>query len=390
MNIQKVREIIKLYKQYFPKIHREEIYKWQAVKCFQDNWDINASDFYSMLERSLHLSKNLLDSKLYYPKAMLLEFTEINPKLVRQLFIDLYNEDEDLIERIISFKERIKQLNSKYKPDKNDYQDLRAVLVYLCLHYPDRYYFYKTKMFKEFVEAVDYPYEVKKGSPENITQYLTLCNLLKAEILRDNELLELHRTRITEREFFDSSFNILTQDVIYAVRHFAKLAKVDDNEHVSKRLIRVEKKVLPKTDKVILKGSFTNFIENEKENRRIGELGELLVYEHEQEKLKSLGIKKKPEHKSKSEGDGLGYDILSYDEKGNEMFIEVKTTKKNYNTPIFITRNELLRSSQDKDKFYLYRLYEFDDTNNKAKYYKRQGEMTDLCDNPILYRAILD
>ena len=86
----------------------------------------------------------------------------------------------------------------------------------------------------------------------------------------------------------------------------------------------------------------------------------------------------------------MGYDILSYNEKGEEIFIEVKTTVRNYDTPFFITRNELERSKQDNRHFFLYRLYDFDDTNNQAKYYSRQGDLTDLCINPILYRATVD
>ncbi len=37
MNIQKVREPIRRYKAHFAYIHQEEIYKWQAVKCFQEH-----------------------------------------------------------------------------------------------------------------------------------------------------------------------------------------------------------------------------------------------------------------------------------------------------------------------------------------------------------------
>ncbi len=392
MNIQKVRQLNKLYKKHFLDIHKEEIYKWRAVKCFQDNWNIEAKDFYEMLNRSFAQTKNLLDSGLYYPKRMLLKNTETNPEYLRHLFLELYEEGNDLIERVTNFQERVKAYSKKTFPTlKNDYQDPRAVLVYLCLRYPDRYYFYKYEMFKNFVKIIDYPYYPKRGDVENILQYLTLCNLLKEEILKDIELLELHQTRLTEKEFFDSSFNILTQDIIYAaVRHIDKFEISGTQESALKRLVKVNQTVLPKTDNVKLQGSFTNYIENERENKRIGDLGELLVLQHEQEKLKSLGIRKEPEHKSKSEGDGLGYDILSYDENGKEMFIEVKTTVRNYDTPFFITRNELERSKQDNNKFFLYRLYDFDDANNQAKYYLRKGDLTDLCNNPILYRATVD
>jgi len=392
MNTQKVRDIIKQYKRHFKYIHQEEIYKWRAVKCFQDNWNIAANNFPQMLETSLALTKNLLDSGLYYPKRMLIKNAEANPEFVRQLFTTLYDEEQDLITRVSNFKDSIRQHSRQTFPTlKNDYQDLRAISVYLCLRYPDRYYFFKFELLKKIVLLVDYPYQPSRGDLENLLQYLTLCNIMREEILKDNELLELHKTRLTGNEFFDSSFNILTQDVIYAAaRHIDKFKQGETQESALKRLINVKHEILPKSDKAVLKGSFTNYIENEKEKKRIGDLGELLVLQYEQEKLKLLGIAKQPEHKSKSEGDGLGYDILSYNENGKEIFIEVKTTVRNYDTPFFITRNELERSKQENEKFFLYRLYNFDDTNNKANYYKRQGDLTELCINPILYRATVD
>ena len=67
-----------------------------------------------------------------------------------------------------------------------------------------------------------------------------------------------------------------------------------------------------------------------------------------------------------------------------------KSFTHNVDAPFFITRNELTRSQQDSDKFFLYRLYEFDDSDNKAKYYKRQGDSTELCSNPILFKAIVN
>lgn len=392
MNTQKVRDIIKQYKRHFEYIHQEEIYKWRAVKCFQNNWNIAADNFPQMLETSLALTKNLLDSGLYYPKRMLIKNAEANPEFVRQLFVSLYDEEQDLITRVSSFKDSIRQHSRQTFPTlKNDYQDLRAISVYLCLRYPDRYYFFKYELLKKIVLLIDYPYQPSRGDLENLLQYLTLCNIMREEILKDNELLELHKTRLTENEFFDSSFNILTQDVIYAAaRHIDKFKQGETQESALKRLINVKHTISPKSDKAVLKGSFTNYIENEKENKRIGDLGELLVLQYEQEKLKSLGISKQPEQKSKSEGDGLGYDILSYNENGKEIFIEVKTTVRNYDTPFFITRNELERSKQENEHFFLYRLYDFDDTNNKANYYQRQGDLTELCINPILYRASVD
>jgi hypothetical protein len=152
-------------------------------------------------------------------------------------------------------------------------------------------------------------------------------------------------------------------------------------------LERVNKTISMKSDKRLLKGSFPKYLDNEKENKRVGDLGELLVLQYEQKKLKLLGIKKKPNHISKTQGDGLGYDILSYDETGHEIYIEVKTTVSNFDTPFYITHHELERSIQDSAKFVLYRLFEYNEINNTATYFERKGELTDLCTNPILYKV---
>lgn len=59
MDIQKLKNIIQLYKKYFPEINREEIYKRKAVKVFQDHWNIEAENFAVMLERFLKGAGNL-------------------------------------------------------------------------------------------------------------------------------------------------------------------------------------------------------------------------------------------------------------------------------------------------------------------------------------------
>jgi len=390
MNNQKLLTLLEGYKQHFNSIHSEEIYKWRAVKCFQDNWNIGAPDFHTMLARSLAQGRNLLDSGQYFPKRMMLQYAEVEAETVRSLFIDLYNEEEDMIARIISFQEGIRAVHNRHFSEKKDYQDKRAVLVYLSLRFPDRYYLYKYTMFKDFAAIVNYPYQPRPGGIQNILEYLSLCDIVRAEIVKDTDLLELHRTRIAAQEYLDSSFHILTQDVIYAaVRHIDKFEIQQRQDPALSRLRKVEKRVSSSIDHVVLRGSFTNHIENEREKKRIGDLGELLVLQHEQEKLQELGFNRTPEHKSKSEGDGLGYDILSFDGEGNEMYIEVKTTTGAAMTPFYITRNELERSKQARSRFFLYRLFEFDDLTNTANFFERHGDLEELCINPILFKAVV-
>ena len=68
MNLDLVQKYIEEYKSNFSKIHRQEIYKWIAVKVFQDNFDVTAQNFHEMLTLSLSKTKNLMSSGNYYPR----------------------------------------------------------------------------------------------------------------------------------------------------------------------------------------------------------------------------------------------------------------------------------------------------------------------------------
>lgn len=390
MDIEKVRTYIKEYKKEFSKISTKEIYKWQAIKTFQENWNNSADDFHSMLNQSLSKTSNLLNSQNYFPILAILAYSEQKPETIRELFKDLFNEEDDLDNRINNFKKGINLVNKELEPHLKNYQDHHAIMVYLSLRYPDRYYIYKFELFNKFINLFDYPYEVQRGKNENVFQYISMCRLLTPEIIKDQVLLDMHRERMTESEYFDSEYHILTQDFIYASVTYLKPQIPTSQKPALKRLTKTKVILSPKTEGVILKGVFMNYIENDRESKRIGDLGELLVLEYEKERLKLNSINKKPVHISKGKGDGLGYDILSYNEVGEEIYIEVKTTKRGENQPFYITKNELECSKIKGNHYFIYRLYDFDDKGNTAKYFTHLGNLCDLCINPIQYRIVLD
>lgn len=107
-----------------------------------------------------------------------------------------------------------------------------------------------------------------------------------------------------------------------------------------------------------------DYLERESRNRSLGHAGELLVLEYEARRLHGLGAGKlveRIEHVSSTKGDGLGFDILSFDGDGRERFIEVKTTSYVAETPFFISPNEVDFSDAHADQFHLYRLFAFRD-----------------------------
>ena len=111
-----------------------------------------------------------------------------------------------------------------------------------------------------------------------------------------------------------------------------------------------------------------------KSSKAIGDAGELLVLAKEKQKLIEFGLEKDPLHIALKD-DNAGYDILSYDENGEEIYIEVKTTKGTVQTPFFISANEVAVSNDLSMRYFIYRLYEYDSVRNSAKYYVQQGPL---------------
>jgi hypothetical protein len=133
-----------------------------------------------------------------------------------------------------------------------------------------------------------------------------------------------------------------------------------------------------------------DYLERESRNRSLGLAGELLVMEYEARRLHDLGAKKladRIDHVAKTKGDGMGFDILSFDSDGRERFIEVKTTAYVAETPFFISPNEVKFASEQADKFHLYRLFAFRD---KPQMFMLTGAVATNCLlDPVSYRATL-
>lgn len=133
-----------------------------------------------------------------------------------------------------------------------------------------------------------------------------------------------------------------------------------------------------------------DYLERESRNRSLGLAGELLIMEYESRRLHAEGAKQyidQIEHVSDIQGDGLGYDIRSFDADGRERFIEVKTTAYDAETPFFISPNEIDFSAAKADQFHLYRVYTF---RKKPRMFMMPGPVASSFSlDPVNYRATL-
>lgn len=121
-----------------------------------------------------------------------------------------------------------------------------------------------------------------------------------------------------------------------------------------------------------------DYIANHQANQQLGMLGELLVLKVERERLLAAGhpeLAAQVRHVSVLENDTAGYDILSFDDDGTKRFIEVKTTRGSSDSDFFISANELVFASLHAPNYYLYRLYDYVDFTDSAKYFVLKGDI---------------
>lgn len=124
-----------------------------------------------------------------------------------------------------------------------------------------------------------------------------------------------------------------------------------------------------------------DYLALEAANRALGLAGELAVARREQSYLQSIGRTKladRVEHVAQTKGDGLGYDVLSFDQAGREKWIEVKTTRYAIDVPFFVTRGEVRVSSASPENYHLYRLFGFGSPKGTGLY-RLQGDLKKSC-----------
>lgn len=134
--------------------------------------------------------------------------------------------------------------------------------------------------------------------------------------------------------------------------------------------------------------------ERDARNRLLGKAGEEFVFELERQRLTMLGRQDLADDVrwvARDDGDGYGFDILSFNGtgKGNEAdrerWLEIKTTNGPKSTPFFITSNELSVSEENPEIFRVVRLYDF---RRRARAYRLEPPLEDRVRlSPAIYRA---
>ena len=103
-------------------------------------------------------------------------------------------------------------------------------------------------------------------------------------------------------------------------------------------------------------------VERDHRNRSLGKAGEAFVVDLEKRQLSEADrpdLAGKVRWTAAEDGDGAGYDVLSFTVEGEARLIEVKTTNGSARTPFFMTRNECCLATERPADWRIYRVHLF-------------------------------
>jgi hypothetical protein len=103
-------------------------------------------------------------------------------------------------------------------------------------------------------------------------------------------------------------------------------------------------------------------VERDRRNRSLGRAGEEFVVDLERRRLTASNrsdLANRIRWVAAEDGDGAGYDVLSFEPTGQERLVEVKTTNGSAHTPFFLSRNECDLAAERPDDWLIYRVHLF-------------------------------
>ena len=389
MNHTELNKVMSFYIRHYDEIRRREDYKWEAAAAWQAAAPMKASSFPEALRAGLKKAGNLLDSGYYYPKTALFMMLSRDPEAVEYMFEDLFCEKDDVYDRIAVFMMKAGALRKKWFTQEElpgDDQDEHAVSVYLSFEMPEKYYIYKYSVFRAAAILLDHSYVPRRKDARNLPEYFSFCEQVRKEVLASGELLRLEQPRREAFPGVDPEYRLLTEDIlICAATYYAKPELFEESGTAEKaeqfRLVPV-KKELP-----LEAVPFYDPVEIARYEEQLREAALRFIVSQERLRVREyrLPARKQPEALGTGRARGEGYDILSFDRRGEEVFISVKATAGPESEAFRVTEAERRKSTSDPEHYRLYRVYGFSMEEGNGRYSVHRGDLSPFCLNPERY-----
>ena len=221
MNLKKIEEYISKYKEYLKaeQVDYKEIYKWECLENFKNNWNEEKQDLASIYEQSFRskYSGFLWGGRRNSARSAMLEMINHNPEFIRDMFRDLFNEKREVLLRMDRFAfhcdqvmQEIRKNRPKMQPHFHD--RFKILSLYLTFNKPEEYCIFDYKEFKKFAELI----EIRELPQDfEIVRFFKITRTLSKFVEKDEELLELHKNKIKGDEFYKGNAPMLMVHDLY-------------------------------------------------------------------------------------------------------------------------------------------------------------------------------
>lgn len=204
-----VYELIKSYKKHITNSKlKDELYKWELVKKYHGKLDPGSPDFIQNI-------KTIDFGNLIYPIAITVKnhLAREVPDQYRDCFIDLFDDDTDVVIRVESFMENVEKVYRKIEPKMPHHHDERTIATFLAYHNPSMYPFFKDSFYQKYCKLLGIEAKPKGEKYEHYIELIT--ELVNEYIIPDVELTDQVSELMNPDCFEDENHLILAQDILF-------------------------------------------------------------------------------------------------------------------------------------------------------------------------------
>lgn len=227
-----LHEFIKRYEENINLIYgdvHDELFKWQAMKVWRDEWFKPDTAFASFANRFNAARKEFslfIDNSRMHPSTGVIKLWEKEPETVERLFYEVLFADahgnvSEVQKNMDRFLDEYENLRCKYFPSNWSFkQDRHSASVFLAMNDPDFNYVYKSSEAQTMAKYVDFGLSIGSGSSFSLPNYYRLCDEIVEALREHDSLLKTHFSRLTSDHYNDQSLHLLAFDLMYCCRTY--------------------------------------------------------------------------------------------------------------------------------------------------------------------------
>ncbi len=233
MNYDNLHELINRYGSKMDLLYGKdsnELFKWGAMKCWQEEWLKPAEAFPDFASRFTAAKKEfslIIDNSRMHPSSGVLKLWEKEPETVEHLFYDVLLRDtagdiEETQKNMDQFLTEYEKLRMKYYPGNWSFkQDRHSASAFLALTYPEQNFIYKSSEALTMAKYIDFGFNIGAGGSFSLSNYYKLCEEIIKAFRQHEDILEKHFSMLKENHYRDESLHLLAFDLIYCCRTYA-------------------------------------------------------------------------------------------------------------------------------------------------------------------------